>query len=109
VRSVELQPATFSVWHDRAVLHFLNEPDDRRAYARQAADAVAPGGIAIIAGFTPDGPTHCSGLPVHRTTPGGIAELFADAFELIDEAAEVHRTPWDAEQSFFYAVLRRLA
>jgi hypothetical protein len=46
---------------------------------------------------------------VHRTTAGGISELFADNFELIDQADEIHRTPWESDQSFYYAVLRRLS
>lgn len=54
----------YVVWHDRAVLHFFVEPDDRRAYVQTLREALTPGGYAIIAGFAPSGPEECSGLPV---------------------------------------------
>lgn len=105
---VDFRPErTWQVWHDRAVLHFLIDPQQRQDYARIAADAVAPGGVAIIGGFAPDGPTHCSGLPTWRVSARERAELFASDFALIGEEAEIHRTPSGADQSFSWSILRR--
>lgn len=105
VETCALDEGAFTHWHDRAALHFLPDPT---AYARQAARAVAVGGIAVIAGFAPDGPERCSGLPVTRRGPDDVAQAMGPDFELIDSLREVHRTPWGSEQAFAYAVLRRL-
>ena len=42
---------TWDAWHDRAVFHFLTDPDDRATYVANAHRAIAPGGVAIVATF----------------------------------------------------------
>lgn len=107
VLELALPPGGFDFWHDRAVLHFLTDPADASRYALTAANAVTIGGYALIAGFAPDGPERCSGLPVVRRSMEDVAALFAPAFALIEMRAERHRTPGGLEQSFAYALLRR--
>ncbi len=108
VTRVELPPRAFDFWHDRAVFHVLGDPADRRRYVERATASVRPGGSLVIATFAPDGPTRCSGLDVTRYGPEDLAREFGeDAFELIDDCAETHRTPSGAEQRFTYSVLRR--
>jgi SAM-dependent methyltransferase len=106
VATIELPAAAYSHWHDRAVLHFL-DGDAARAYARQAARAIAPGGHAVIAGFSPEGPERCSGLPVVRRSPHDVAALLGDAFEMLYAQREEHATPGGARQAFAWTVLRR--
>jgi trans-aconitate methyltransferase len=98
---------TWDAWHDRAVFHFLTDPADRAAYAGAAAEAVAPGGIAVVAAFAPDGPDSCSGLPVVRWDAEGLAAELGPAFALEHAEREVHRTPWGSDQPFTWTVLRR--
>jgi SAM-dependent methyltransferase len=95
------------LWHDRAVFHFLTDPGDRRRYAAAAAEAVVPGGHAIVATFALTGPERCSGLPVCRYDAEGLGAEFAPAFRLAGSAAETHVTPWGKAQDFTYAVLER--
>lgn len=102
-----LPPAGFDFWHDRAVLHFLTDDADAHRYARQAANALAPGGCAVISGFAPEGPERCSGLAVARRSAEDIAAIFAPAFTLVRQKTERHRTPGGSEQVFAYALLRR--
>ena len=97
----------YRCWHDRAALHFLTEPAERRAYAEAAAAAVEPGGHVVLAGFAADGPERCSGLPVHRCGPEELATLFARSFDLVGCADDHHLTPWHAPQHFQYVTLRR--
>lgn len=97
------------VWHDRAVFHFLMSKPERLAYALNLARVVRPGGTAIIAGFSPDGPERCSGLPVQRRDAAAIAaevSVAGRAFKLIDSHKEEHKTPWGTVQAFVYAVLQ---
>jgi SAM-dependent methyltransferase len=100
---------TFDVWHDRAVFHFLVDPDQQRGYVSAAARAVAPGGAVVMGTFAADGPVECSGLPTVRRSADELAALFAGPFVLEHAEAEIHRTPWDAEQRFTWVLLRRVS
>jgi SAM-dependent methyltransferase len=95
--------ATYDVWHDRAVLHFLTVDADRAAYLRALQKAVRPGGLVVIATFALDGPEKCSGLPVRRYSPTSLAEFLGAGFVPIDSRAEIHKTPWGAEQRFQFS------
>jgi len=97
----------YRLWHDRAVFHFLVDPADRATYRDLAASTVTPGGFLIIATFAPDGPTHCSGLPVMRYGPTELAAAFAPHFTAHLAEDEQHHTPWGAEQHFTWLVLQR--
>jgi SAM-dependent methyltransferase len=102
-------PYSVDLWHDRAVLHFLVDPDDAAAYVANATSTIAPGGYAVIGCFASDGPEKCSGLPVVRREPADVEKLFGAAFTLVDQRHESHSTPWGAPQSFAYSLLRRNA
>lgn len=102
IRNVALPQAAFDVWHDRAVFHFLVDPEDRAAYVRQVVRAVRPGGHVIVATFAPDGPDKCSGLPVQRYAPGQLHQEFGSSFELVEHLDEDHRTPSGSVQHFVY-------
>jgi len=98
---------TFDVWHDRAVFHFLIGEGERARYVDRVERVVAPGGSVILATFAPDGPTHCSGLPVSRHDAAGLAAQFGEEFELGHSEGEEHVTPSGAVQPFTWAVLHR--
>ena len=105
---VELPPAGYDLWHDRAVLHFLVEADAAAAYVAQVRKSLASGGHLVIGGFAPDGPDRCSGLPVARRSAAEVAALFGRDFTLLRETGEVHHTPGGVPQSFVWSVLRFL-
>ena len=42
---------TFDLWHDRAVLHFFTEEQQRNNYFQLVNDSVAIGGYVILAEF----------------------------------------------------------
>ena len=107
VLELALPPEGFDFWHDRAVLHFLSDPQDAARYVQIAARTLTAGGHAVIAGFAPEGPERCSGLQVARRSAEDIAALFAPAFTLVQQRTERHRTPSGLEQSFVYALLQR--
>lgn len=102
---------SYSLWHDRAVFHFLTEPAAQSGYVAALTAALTPGGHAIIATFAPDGPETCSGLPVARYSPATLArklELLAPGqFRLIEHHAHQHVTPKGGRQQFQYSVFRR--
>lgn len=90
----------YDIWHDRAVLHFMVEEEDRRAYREALACAVKRGGHVIIATFAPSGPEKCSGLPVRRYSPADLDAFLGPEFEHREAFAFDHLTPGGATQRF---------
>ena len=97
----------FDIWHDRAVFHFLTNPNDRHAYVERVMRSVRPGGHVIIATFAENGPEQCSGLPVIRYRPESLHAEFGDAFQLVEHKQEVHHTPSGSNQQFVYCYCRK--
>lgn len=97
----------YCLWHDRAVLHFLTNSDDRNRYLSVMSAAVGPGGGVVIAAFAPDGPEYCSGLPVTRYSAEAIGEFLGDDFAVVAERRELHTTPAGAVQPFTWVSARR--
>ncbi len=92
----------FSLWHDRAVFHFLTDHSDRKNYVKTLKNSLRPEGHLIIATFAIGGPDKCSGLEiVQYDSEKMIAELGED-FELVEERNEVHITPSNKEQKFIF-------
>ncbi|KSK82073.1 class I SAM-dependent methyltransferase [Pseudomonas aeruginosa] len=109
ITGVDLLEATYDVWHDRAVFHFLTTAEARRAYVRQVMKAVRHGGHVIVATFAADGPTECSGLPVMRYDADELHAEFGSAFQLTEHRDEHHVTPAGRVQHFVYChCLKRL-
>lgn len=98
----------YTLWHDRAVFHFLTQPEQRLAYVNQASRSLKPEGHIVIATFGPQGPTRCSGLPVVRYDTASLQREFGDDFRLLEDLTEDHTTPSGASQQFLYCVLQRL-
>lgn len=107
ITTTELPEASYDLWHDRAVFHFLTEPAQREAYVKLLRRALKPGGFVVLAGFAPDGPEKCSGLPVCRYNAQGFAEQLGEGFELLDSSREQHSTPFGTTQAFQYTRFRR--
>ena len=98
----------FSLWHDRALFHFLTDPSDRGIYVKALINAIRPEGHLIIATFAIGGPKKCSGLEiVQYDSEKMIAEL-GDNFKLVEERKEVHITPANKEQKFNFFLFRRV-
>ena len=98
---------TFELWHDRALLHFMVDAGERRAYLDALDTGLRPGGHLIVATFGPAGPTRCSGLPVVRYGATDLAELLGGGYELLRQETVEHTTPGANTQQFVYALFRR--
>lgn len=106
INQTALPPAAYDVWHDRAVFHFLTEPEQRAAYVRQVARSVKPGGHVIVGTFGPEGPTKCSGLDVLRYDAESLHHEFGSRFRLVESSQELHETPFGTTQQFLYCYCR---
>jgi hypothetical protein len=94
---------TYDVWHDRAVLHFMTNEEDRTAYRDALSAATGPGSVAIFGVFGPAGPEACSGLPTRRYRADDLAEFLGSDFDLRASELHLHRTPAGADQQFLWA------
>jgi len=102
ILTAPLPQAGYDVWHDRAVFHFLRDPQQRIDYVRQVEHAMRPGGHLVMATFGPQGPVKCSGLEVCRYDAESLAELFGPRFHLVESLLEMHQTPSGGQQQFLY-------
>jgi trans-aconitate methyltransferase len=92
-------PRRFDVWHDRAVLHFI-EPAHSSLYVERLRAALSPGGKVIIGVFSPEGPDTCSGVRVTRYDAADLAQLLGEGFDIVAQFRRTHVTPWGVDQSF---------
>jgi SAM-dependent methyltransferase len=97
----------YQMRHDRAVFHFLTDPADRATYLATAHTALAPGGAIVLGVFAPDGPTHCSGLPVARYDTDDLAAQLGDVFTISSSLTHTHHTPGGSPQPFTWITARR--
>jgi trans-aconitate methyltransferase len=97
----------YRAWHDRAVYHFLTTDQHRQQYLHTLDTVTAPGVIAVFGCFAPDGPQHCSGLPVARYSPAQLARQLGVKWNLMSQAREEHITPAGTIQPFTWIALRR--
>jgi len=107
ITKVELPRHAYDVWHDRAVFHFLTTREEREAYVNAVLRTVKPGGHVIVATFAEDGPEKCSGLPVMRYSADGLHAEFGAPFTLLQQARELHHTPFGTDQKFIYCLCRK--
>jgi len=95
-------PRQFSLWHDRAVFHFLTDKLDRNNYVSILKRALEPNGNLIMAAFAIGGPTKCSGFDIVQYDAEKLMAELGEGFELVEENNETHITPANKEQKFTY-------
>lgn len=100
-------PHSFSLWHDRAVFHFLVDQGDRKKYVEVLKRTLRPGGYLIIAAFAIGGPIKCSGLDVVQYDAQKLLHELGEGFEFKEEVGEDHITPSGKVQQFCYFHLVR--
>lgn len=100
-------PHKFSLWHDRAVFHFLTSRTDRDKYVSVLKHTLEPDGHLIIMAFAIDGPTKCSGLDIVQYDADKLTAVLGSGFQLEETGHEVHITPAGKEQKFAYFCFKR--
>lgn len=97
------------LWHDRAVLHFFNEPREQDAYFSLLKKLVKNMGFVIIATFNLKGPSKCSGLPVHRYNQEMLHEKLGEEFQLKKAFDYTFVNPSGDTREYIYTLFRRSA
>ena len=97
-----------SIWHDRAVLHFFTEEQERNSYLVLLKRVLKHGGFAIISTFEIGGLTKCSGLNIHQYDTQSMIKFLGSEFKLIRSMSHTYTTTWGQDRPFVYGVFQRI-
>lgn len=95
------------LWHDRTVLHFLTEKNQREGYLSTLKRLVKIGGYVIIAVFSLEGAKKCSGLDVINYDHIMIAKFLGNGFELLEYFPYLYIQPSGGERPYIYTLFKR--
>ena len=96
----------YVIWHDRAVFHFLTQKQDKENYRELVNLSVSD--YFILATFSNEGPSKCSGLEVCNYGKKGIQALFSVNFSVVSSFMYNHPTPFGTYQSFLFTVFNKM-
>jgi SAM-dependent methyltransferase len=102
---LDLRPV--SLWHDRALLHFLLEDHETQAYVDTLRAMVREGGFVVIAAFNLIGAKMCTGMNVKNYDHEMISDLLGEDFTMLDHFDHMHTTPGGAPRPYLYTFSRR--
>ncbi len=95
------------IWIDRAVLHFLLDETDIRAYFDNLKTNLRSGGFALFAEFSLSGARKCAGLPLHLYSVDELSARLGSGFDLVHEAEYTYINPAGDPRPYVYALYRR--
>lgn len=98
---------TYSLWHDRATFHFLTASEDREAYLQAMRKGTKDGSTAIVATFSTNGPTKCSGIDIQQYDEASLVSTFAPDWSAMSTSIVHHNTPSGGAQEFVFGVFER--
>jgi SAM-dependent methyltransferase len=102
-----LDLGTVKLWHDRTVLHFLVEKNQREGYLSTLKQLVMVGGYVIIAVFSLEGAKKCSGLDVVNYDHNMISQFLGNDFDLMEYLPYIYIQPSGGERPYVYTLFRR--
>jgi trans-aconitate methyltransferase len=104
---LEFHPTeSYDLWHDRAAFHFQTSTENIQAYLQVAEKAA--NGKMIVATFSTDGPTKCSGLVIKQYDETTMTNLFEqNGFQKLDCKREDHLTPFGNVQNFVFCSFQK--
>jgi SAM-dependent methyltransferase len=101
------ESGTVDLWHDRTVLHFLTEENQRGGYLSTLKGLVKIGGYVIIAVFSLEGAKKCSGLDVVNYDHTMISQFLGNEFELMKHFPHLYIQPSGSERPYVYTLFKR--
>ena len=98
----------YSIWHDRAVFHFLRKEKEINSYLKSLNSGTATDGRLVLGTFAENGPTRCCALDVKRYSFNDLERKIGDKFHIEKTINSIHQTPFKTEQSFnFVQAIKR--
>ena len=96
-----------SVWHERAVLHFLLKENQQQAYLSTLKKVIKKGGYVIIAAFSLEGAKKCSGLDVKNYEQNMLAEFLGEDFSLLEYFDYTYYMPLGEPRTYIYTLFQK--
>lgn len=96
----------FDLWHDRAAFHFLTTEEDIEQYKNLLSKNLSGTGTAIIATFSEEGPTKCSGIEIKQYSIESLAKSLSKNFKLLKSEQVDHPTPFGTKQNFIFCAFQ---
>ncbi|MDF1534038.1 MAG: class I SAM-dependent methyltransferase [Methanosarcinaceae archaeon] len=96
-----------SLWHDRAVLHFLLDEEQQDAYLSTLKKVVKKDGYVIIATFSLKGAQKCSGLEIKNYDHNMLAKFLGDNFSLLEFFDYTHHMPSGEPRPYIYTLFQK--
>ena len=93
---------SYALWHDRAVFHFLTQPEQRVEYLKRAVTGIREGGFLVLGTFSDQGPLKCSGLEVQRYSIEELQSAMSPFFKPVHCLNVAHKTPSGGVQDFTF-------
>ena len=90
----------YSVWHDRAVFHFLRKEQEINSYLKTLNDGTDVNGRLVLGTFAENGPLRCCALDVMRYSFNDLENTFSNYFQINKMINSIHQTPFNTDQSF---------
>ena len=90
----------YSVWHDRAVFHFLRKEQEINSYLKTLNDGTDDNGKLVIGTFAENGPLRCCALDIKRYSFNDLENTFCNYFNIQQMTNSIHQTPFNTKQSF---------
>ncbi|VAW25968.1 hypothetical protein MNBD_BACTEROID06-887 [hydrothermal vent metagenome] len=94
------------LWIDRAVLHFFTEENERTTYFNLLKRKVKEGGFVLLAQFSLNGASKCSGLPLYRYSKEMLQSSLGDRFSLIDSFDYIYTMPSGDIRPYIYTLFK---
>ncbi len=98
---------TIKLWIDRAVLHFLTDQHDVKAYFDNVKSILAVGGYILFAEFSKTGATKCAGLDLQQYSVEDLSANLGTSFKLISHFDYVYLSPDGNPKPYIYALYKR--
>jgi ubiquinone/menaquinone biosynthesis C-methylase UbiE len=96
-----------SVWHDRAVLHFLLKENQQQEYLSTLKKVIKKGGYVIIAAFSLEGAKKCSGLDVKNYDQNMLVKFLGEDFTLLEYFDYTYYMPSGEPRPYIYTLFQK--
>lgn len=96
-----------TLWHDRAVLHFLVDEKDRNIYREHVKNKIVAKGYFICSAFSNNNPQKCSGFPVRPYEISDFEKFLGGNFQLIEGFQYEFKRPQGDVREFTVAVMQK--
>ena len=96
-----------TVWHDRAVLHFLLEEKQQKVYLSTLKKVLKNKGYVIIAAFSLKGAKKCTGLDVKNYDQDLLAKFLGEDFKLLEYFDHTYYMPSGVIRQYIYTLFQK--